>query len=58
VQKIPAIIAVGKREVEEGTVAVRRLGSKHQKTMSLDEAIAGFVEESTMRGAQKTSEAA
>jgi threonyl-tRNA synthetase len=32
---------VGKREADEGTVALRRLGSdEHQKMMSLDEAVA------------------
>jgi threonyl-tRNA synthetase len=57
VQKIPAIIAVGKREVEERTVAVRRFGSKHQRTMPLTDAIADFVTQSTQRGVQ-TEEAA
>jgi threonyl-tRNA synthetase len=41
--KVPLLLVVGKREAEEGTVAVRRLGSdEHQKVMSLDEAIATF----------------
>ena len=44
---VPAIIAVGKREVEEGTVAVRRLGDKHQKVVPLDEAIAALAVEAT-----------
>lgn len=39
VAKVPVLLAVGQREVEEGTVAVRRLGSKHQKVVSLDDAI-------------------
>jgi threonyl-tRNA synthetase len=39
--KVPLLLVVGKREAEEGTVAVRRLGSdEHQKVMSLDEAMA------------------
>jgi len=39
--KVPLLLVVGKREAEEGTVAIRRLGSdEHQKVMSLDEAIA------------------
>jgi threonyl-tRNA synthetase len=39
--KVPLLLVVGKREAEEGTVAIRRLGSDdHQKVMSLDEAIA------------------
>ena len=37
--KVPLLLVVGKREAEEGTVAIRRLGSdEHQKVMSLDEA--------------------
>ncbi len=41
--KVPLLLVVGKREAEEGTVAIRRLGSdEHQKVMSLDEAIAAF----------------
>ncbi|WP_346909849.1 threonine--tRNA ligase [uncultured Roseibium sp.] len=43
--KIPAIIVCGKREAEERTVNVRRLGSKDQTSMGLDEAIAAFAEE-------------
>jgi threonyl-tRNA synthetase len=34
------LLVVGKREAEEGTVALRRLGSdEHQRMMSLDEAV-------------------
>ncbi len=36
---IPAMFVVGKREAEEGTVAVRRLGSKEQQVLPLAEAI-------------------
>jgi threonyl-tRNA synthetase len=38
--KVPHLLVVGKREAEEGTVAVRTLGSEGQKVMALDEAIA------------------
>jgi threonyl-tRNA synthetase len=39
--KVPLLLVVGKREAEEGTVALRRLGSdEHQKMMSLDDAVA------------------
>jgi threonyl-tRNA synthetase len=39
--KVPLLLVVGKREAEEGTVALRRLGSEeHQKMMSLEEALA------------------
>ena len=44
--KVPLLIVVGKREAEEGTVAVRRLGQdEHQKMMSLDEAVQLFANE-------------
>ncbi|TRD23056.1 threonine--tRNA ligase [Palleronia caenipelagi] len=45
--KVPLILAVGAREVEERTVSVRRLGDKHQKVQSLDEVVAMLVTEST-----------
>ncbi|MEL7197987.1 MAG: threonine--tRNA ligase [Pseudomonadota bacterium] len=38
--KVPHILVVGKREEEEGTVAVRTLGEKDQKVLPLDEAVA------------------
>ncbi len=39
--KAPLLLVVGKRETEEGTVAIRRLGSdEHQKVMTIDEALA------------------
>jgi len=37
--KIPVMFVVGKREADEGTVSIRRLGEKHQKVLSADEAI-------------------
>jgi threonyl-tRNA synthetase len=37
--KVPVIIAVGKREAEQRSVSLRRLGSQAQKTLSLDEAL-------------------
>ncbi|NQV21259.1 MAG: threonine--tRNA ligase, partial [Rhodospirillales bacterium] len=46
--KIPAIIVVGQREADEGTVSVRRLGSKEQETLALDEAVARLAKEATM----------
>ncbi|SDC26713.1 threonyl-tRNA synthetase [Sphingomonas sp. YR710] len=45
--KVPALLVVGKREAEEGTVAIRRLGEQQQKVMSIDEAIAALVAEAT-----------
>ncbi|MBH9536806.1 threonine--tRNA ligase [Novosphingopyxis sp. YJ-S2-01] len=39
--KVPNLLVVGKREAEEGTVALRVLGSdEHQKVLSLDDVIA------------------
>jgi len=45
--KVPHLLVVGKREAEEGTVAVRTLGEKEQRVMSLDEAIAMLREGAT-----------
>ena len=44
VMKVPYILAVGGREEEAGTVALRRLGSNEQQVIPLDEAVA------TLRG--------
>ena len=43
--KVPAIFVVGKREEEEGTVSIRRLGSQGQSILSTSEAIDGIVKE-------------
>ncbi|MEM7545416.1 MAG: threonine--tRNA ligase [Pseudomonadota bacterium] len=43
--KVPAILAVGNREVSERTVAIRRLGETRQSFVALDEAISSLVEE-------------
>jgi len=37
--KVPALLVVGAREIEERTVAVRRLGGKSQEVLALDEAV-------------------
>ena len=39
VAKTPVLLAVGQREVEEHNVAMRRLGSKNQTVLSLDDAV-------------------
>ena len=39
-QKVPFLLVVGKREAEEGTVAIRRLGEQQQQVVSLGEAVA------------------
>ncbi|MCJ8190987.1 threonine--tRNA ligase [Sphingomicrobium aestuariivivum] len=45
--KVPIIAVVGKREAEEGKVALRRLGSRDQEIVSLDEFIAAAIKEAT-----------
>jgi threonyl-tRNA synthetase len=37
--KIPVLLVVGGREAEQGTVAIRRLGSKNQEVLALETAI-------------------
>ncbi len=45
--KVPVILAVGNREVEERTVTVRRLGEKRTNVMTLDEIVAQLQDEAT-----------
>jgi threonyl-tRNA synthetase len=45
--KVPVILVVGKRELDEQAVNMRRLGSQDQKSMSLVDAIAALVAEAT-----------
>ena len=45
--KVPYLLVVGKREAEEGTVAIRQLGEQAQKVMPLAEAIAMLRQEAT-----------
>ncbi|MBC7283052.1 His/Gly/Thr/Pro-type tRNA ligase C-terminal domain-containing protein, partial [Hoeflea sp.] len=45
--KVPVILVCGMREAEEKAVNVRRLGSRDQVAMTLDEAIAQLVHEAT-----------
>ena len=46
--KIPVMLVVGKREAEEGTVAMRRLGGKEQESLALDAAVARLREEAAI----------
>ncbi len=50
VAKVPILMAVGQREVDEETVAIRRLGSKKQKVVSIVDAIAELADEIRERG--------
>ena len=43
--KVPVIAVVGRREAEEGKVALRRLGSSEQQVLTLDEAAAMLTKE-------------
>ena len=45
--KVPVILVVGKREMDEQAVNMRRLGSQDQKSMKLVDAIAALVAEAT-----------
>ena len=59
VAKVPVLLVVGKREAEERTVSIRRLGSQAQATARLDEAIAELTAEAVppdmRRGARSTA---
>ncbi|HEY0919797.1 threonine--tRNA ligase [Devosia sp.] len=47
VQKVPLLFVVGKREADEGTVSVRRLGQEGQKVLPAAQAIAELAVEAT-----------
>jgi threonyl-tRNA synthetase len=49
--KVPVILAAGKREVAERTVALRRLGAQSQTSLTLDAAVAQLRAEAAQRGA-------
>ena len=45
--KAPVMLVVGKKEAEQRSVSIRRLGAQAQTSMSLDEALASLKEEAT-----------
>ncbi|EGE46792.1 Threonyl-tRNA synthetase [Acetobacter pomorum DM001] len=47
VARVPVILVVGRREAEERTVAMRRLGTQAQETLSLNDAVARLKNEAT-----------
>jgi threonyl-tRNA synthetase len=47
VSKVPVILVVGKREMEEHAVNIRRLGSQDQKAMSLVDVLIALKSEAT-----------
>ncbi len=57
VTKVPVIIVCGKKEAEERTVNIRRLGSQEQTSMSLDSAIESLALEATAPDIRRKLEA-
>jgi len=47
VGKVPVILVVGRREAEDGTVSIRRLGVKDQVQATLDQAVRDLAAEAT-----------
>jgi threonyl-tRNA synthetase len=45
--KVPVLLVVGKKESQERTVSIRRLGSKEQESLGLDEALKNLADEAT-----------
>ena len=45
VAKVPVILAIGQREVDDRTVTLRRLGEKETRTLGLDEVVAELAKE-------------
>jgi threonyl-tRNA synthetase len=52
--KVPALLVVGKKEAENHTVSIRRLGSDGQTILPLAEAIAALVDEATPPDVKRT----
>ena len=50
VAKVPVLFAIGQREIDIDSVAIRRLGSKRQQVLTVDEAIVALSEEIAARG--------
>ncbi len=55
--KVPVMIVVGKREAEEGTVSIRRLGSQQQQVIKLDAALRMLVDEAEPPDLRETTSA-
>lgn len=56
--KVPVILVAGKREMEEGSVNLRRLGSQQQVSLKLDEAIRQLAAEATPPDIKRAKSAA
>ncbi len=57
-QKVPVMFVVGAREAEQGTVAVRRLGSNAQEFLALDDALATLLAEALPPASSDSTESA
>ena len=57
VKKVPIIAVVGAKEAEEGTLALRRFGSKAQEMISLDEALTKLADEALAPDLKRLKEA-
>ena len=55
VAKVPVLLVVGRREAEERTVSIRRLGVKEQETRTLEDAIAELAAEATAPDLRRTA---
>ncbi len=58
VAKVPVILVAGKREMEEGTLNVRRLGSQAQQSLNLHEVTRQLTEEATPPDVKRETTAA
>lgn len=57
VEKVPVIVVLGAREAHDGTVTIRRLGSKRQETLPFEEALEKLLDEMARRAAPPGFEA-
>ncbi len=57
VTKVPVIIVCGRKEAEERTVNIRRLGSQDQVSMGLDAAVESLTLEATPPDIRRKAEA-
>ena len=56
--KVPAILVVGRKEAEERTVSIRRLGREDQQVMPLDAALAMLADEAVPPDVRRLRKAA
>jgi threonyl-tRNA synthetase len=56
--KVPALLVVGRKEVAEGTVSIRRLGKEGQSVVALDAAIAALAGEAVAPDLRRSRKAA